>query len=289
MTISTVTPQVQYNGDGSVETFVIPFRYYADAEVIVYLEQTGVSEALQTITTHYTLTGDGTKGHGIVNFVTAPTSSQVVRIFQWLDLKQLTDYVTGGKFPAESHERALDKLCQSIQQVAQRDGGTGFDYDASTASTPGQAVGNLRLTGSSTAGKNVLQIGGSTTEGLELRCVEETLTALAAISTDLTSDIPAGAVPIGGQINIDTLVVAGGTSVKVGIGPTSDPDKYGITGDLLKNTKGDLLSDPAVPTSAEDVQVNMCATGGSLGNTAASAGAVTIRLYYWALNSMDDA
>ena len=118
---------------------------------------------------------------------------------------------------------------------------------------------------------------------------DETLSALAAVSTDLTEDVPAGAVILSVQGNIETLCVAGGTSVKVGIGPTADPDKYGKTTAFTKNLKIDTIPDWAVLGSAEDIQINAVATAGGIGDTAFSAGAVRVRIVYLATNSLDNA
>lgn len=119
--------------------------------------------------------------------------------------------------------------------------------------------------------------------------VDEIITGLAAISTDISQDIPDGSVLLCVQANIETLVVAGGTSVKVGIGPTSDPDKYGITSALTKNLKIDTIPAHDVLSGAEDVQINMCATGGGIGDSAASSGDVRVRLVYAIPVSLDDA
>ncbi len=150
--------------------------------------------------------------------------------------------------------------------------------DGTTPFTAGNAVGAVAQS-----------FGSDATEGYEIKVVDETVSGLAAISTDLTADIPSGAYLLSVQANIETLVVAGGTSVKVGIGPTSDPDKYGITSAFTKNLKIDTIPPHAVLSGAEDVQINMCATGGAIGDTAASAGAVRIRIVYALPNSLIDA
>lgn len=152
-----------------------------------------------------------------------------------------------------------------------------------------KADGSTPLTAGSAAGAVAQRFGSDATEGYEIKVVDETLSGLAAISTDLTADIPDGAYILSVQANIETLVVAGGTSVKVGIGPTGDPDKYGITSAFTKNLKIDIIPVHAVLSGAEDVQVNMCATGGGIGDTAASAGAVRARIVYALPNSLADA
>ena len=119
--------------------------------------------------------------------------------------------------------------------------------------------------------------------------LDETIIGLGAVSTDISQDIPDGAVLLCVQANIEKLVVSAGTSVKVGIGPTSDPDKYGITSALTKNLKIDTMPAYVVLSGAEDVQINMCDTGGGIGDSAASGGDVRVRIVYSIPVSLDDA
>ncbi len=139
------------------------------------------------------------------------------------------------------------------------------------------------------AGAVAQRFGADATEGYEIKVVDETLSGLSAISTDLTADIPDGAYILSVQANIETAVVAGGTSVKVGIGPIGDPDKYGITSAFTKNLKIDTIPAHAILSGSEDVQIHMCATGGGIGDAAASAGAVRVRMVYALPNSLADA
>ncbi len=137
--------------------------------------------------------------------------------------------------------------------------------------------------------RTVSSILSTDLEGYTIVVLDETLSGLSAISTDISQDIPDGAVYLCVQGNIETLVVAGGTSVKVGIGPVGDPDKYGITSAFTKNLKIDTIPAHAVLSGAEDLQVNMCATGGGIGDTVARAGAVRVRIVYAVPNSLEDA
>ena len=152
-----------------------------------------------------------------------------------------------------------------------------------------KAVDVIGLSAGAAAAAVAQRFGASATEGMEIKVIDETLSALAAVSTDLTEDIPDGAVLLSVQANIETACVAGSTSVKVGIGPTADPDKYGITSAFTKNLKIDTIPDWAVLSGAEDVQVNACATAGGIGDTAFSAGAVRVRIVYLVPNSLDNA
>lgn len=147
----------------------------------------------------------------------------------------------------------------------------------------------LTLTKGAATAEVAERFGATATEGMELCVINETSAVLNAVSTDLTQDLPDGAVLLGGQINVETAVTGGGTTTKIGLGPVADPDKYGLTSALTKNAKGDLLIAPAVLSGAEDVKINACTDAGAIGDTALTVGTVRIRLYYRQMNSLDDA
>jgi hypothetical protein len=115
---NTTTVSPLYTGNGVTTAFSTVFHFSDNAEVLVYLVTiaTGV-ETLQTITTHYTLAGAGTGAAGTATFVTAPTSLQYVKMERSTPLTQATDYVEGTKFPASTHENALDKLTRIAQET----------------------------------------------------------------------------------------------------------------------------------------------------------------------------
>ncbi len=115
---NTYTDSTLYTGNGATTAFSTRFLFSLDAEVLVYkvLIATGV-ETLQTITTHYTLTGAGTGAAGTVTFLAAPASTYYVKIVRATAKTQTTDYVEGTKFPAAVHEAALDKLTRLVQEV----------------------------------------------------------------------------------------------------------------------------------------------------------------------------
>jgi hypothetical protein len=132
-----------------------------------------------------------------------------------------------------------------------------------------------------------LRFGASATEGLEFKVIEESVEADGSAAYDLTQDIPAGAVILSVQANLDTIVAAT-TAVKVGIGVTDNEDKYGKTSALTKNLKIDTVPDWAVLASAEDVQVFACDTAGDDAGTL-DTGTIRVRIVYVACNSLDDA
>ncbi len=111
MTVSTTTIAVEYTGNGVTTGFSTSFPFL-DAEHLVVT----VDGALRYLTTHYTVTG-GNGSVGTVTLLTAPASASAVRVSRSVPLTQLTDYQRNDSFPAESHERALDKLTQIDQQI----------------------------------------------------------------------------------------------------------------------------------------------------------------------------
>lgn len=117
MTVSTTTNKVSYSGTGSQTVFAYTFKIFADGDLDVYIRDTNGTETLQTITTHYTVSGAGSDSGGNVTFGTAPGSTDTVVIQRKLDLTQGTDYVANDPFPAESHEDALDRLTFITQQI----------------------------------------------------------------------------------------------------------------------------------------------------------------------------
>lgn len=117
MSLSNTVVAQTYNGNGSTDTFAIPFDYFDASQVKVYLIDTTPNpdtETLQTITTDYTIVGSN------VVMVTAPSASEQLRIERVTPLTQTIDYTTNGSFPAESHERGLDRIVMMIQELERR-------------------------------------------------------------------------------------------------------------------------------------------------------------------------
>lgn len=117
MTVTANDGRIEYTGNGSTTIFAYDYLLLAETHLEVYLD--GV---LKTLTTHYTVSGVGVAGGGDVTFVTAPASGVVVTLLRNVPLTQETDYQTAAKFPAETHEAALDKLTMIAQQLDERMG-----------------------------------------------------------------------------------------------------------------------------------------------------------------------
>lgn len=164
-----------------------------------------------------------------------------------------------------------------------------FATVTSGLSVPDGSTVQIRGAGTG-VGDCVQRIGGTTTEGYETYVYEATVSP-AAVETNLVL-VPAGAVVLSVQSNVEAALTGGGTTVTHSIGTTADPDKYGTpSSDLLtKNAKIDFIPDYAVLGSAEQLVLTGTATGGaSDGDTALTVGSVRVRVVYVALNSLDDA
>ena len=138
------------------------------------------------------------------------------------------------------------------------------------------------------------RFGASTTEGFEIRVIDEIVTLTNAVEDDLTETVPSGAVILCVQANLETLIVGDASGddlfTKVGIGITADPDKYGKSATLLKNVKIDTIPDWAVLSSAETVTVKAAKDAGAAATEKFVAGGkVRVRLVYAMTNSLDDA
>lgn len=117
MTVSTTTAKVGYLGNGTTTVFAVPFVFFGSSELEVTerVIATGV-ETVRALTTHYTVTG-GNGSTGTVTAVTAPPATVTWTIARKTLRTQLTDYQTGDAFPADTHERALDRLTALVQEI----------------------------------------------------------------------------------------------------------------------------------------------------------------------------
>jgi len=116
MTLTTTLQKKIYTGDGSVTAFAYTWLINTNTDLKVYLRTIATgAESLQTLTTHYTVSGVGSASGGNVTFVSAPASTLQVVIVRAVPLTQTTDYVSNDSFPAEVHESALDTLMMTVQ------------------------------------------------------------------------------------------------------------------------------------------------------------------------------
>lgn len=117
MTVSTSTGLVQYNTNATTGPWTVPFYFLEDSHLTVtHTDSAGIDTAL-VLDVGYTVTGAGDQAGGTVTTTTAYASGGLLTIKRDVPATQETDYVETDPFPAEAHERALDKLTMLAQQT----------------------------------------------------------------------------------------------------------------------------------------------------------------------------
>jgi len=117
MSVSANATKIQYTPNGVSTTFAYNFPILLNTDIKVIFTEDGV-DTVKTLTTHYSVTGVGSESGGNVVFVSPPSSSvDRITILRNMSLTQLVDYVANDAFPAETHEKAIDKLTMVVQQL----------------------------------------------------------------------------------------------------------------------------------------------------------------------------
>ncbi|MDF3019360.1 MAG: phD2B [Steroidobacteraceae bacterium] len=116
MTVASTNSKAgPYAGAGTTGPFAVDFRFLEDSHLqVIRTSAAGVATTL-TLTTDYTVTGAGGTS-GEVTLVAALAAGETLAVLRNVPATQETDYVQNDAFPAESHERALDKLTMIAQQ-----------------------------------------------------------------------------------------------------------------------------------------------------------------------------
>lgn len=117
MTVSTTESRIGYNGNGATTVFAFPYRFLTNTDLVVTLVRADTTQVVQTLNTDYTVTGAGDDAGGMVTMVVPPATGQQLILVRDVPLTQETDYISGDPFPAETHERALDKLTMISQRL----------------------------------------------------------------------------------------------------------------------------------------------------------------------------
>jgi len=122
MVVSNTTSKVTYTGNGSTDTYAFAFKIFKDLDLVVtkVTIATGDEEIL-ALGTDYTVLGAGDDDGGSVVLTAGNlTSSYRLVIQRILALTQDVDYTPSDKFPAETHEEALDRSIMISQQLKEQ-------------------------------------------------------------------------------------------------------------------------------------------------------------------------
>lgn len=117
MTVSTEVDHNEYTGNGVTTSFPYTFRIFKKSDLTVQIADLNENITVLKLDTDYSVTGAGGYNGGNVILSKALANGHQISISRELPVTQETDLRNQGKFFAEVHEDALDKLTMLIQQV----------------------------------------------------------------------------------------------------------------------------------------------------------------------------
>ena len=117
MTVSSQTSSVSYLGDGVTTLLQVPYYFLEQTDLVVTRVNADTSTTTLILGSDFSVSGAGVQAGGEVTMFVAPVVGVQILINRVVPVTQETDYVANDPFPAESHERALDKLTMLCQQA----------------------------------------------------------------------------------------------------------------------------------------------------------------------------
>ncbi|EMN5248854.1 tail fiber domain-containing protein [Enterobacter roggenkampii] len=117
MTVSTVVDHNDYTGNGVTTSFPYTFRIFKKTDLAVSVVDLSENITVLVLDTDYTVTNAGGYSGGSVVLTTPLANGWQISIARELEPTQETDLRNQGKFFAEVHEDAFDKLTMLIQQA----------------------------------------------------------------------------------------------------------------------------------------------------------------------------
>lgn len=122
MTVSnSLARHVYVAGEGATPPYPIDFPFLDNTHVAVTRRDAEGNEFPWVEGTHYSLIADADGGGGTLTILSghALTAGESLVIVRDVPATQEADYQEAGRFPAETHERALDKLTMIAQQLGE--------------------------------------------------------------------------------------------------------------------------------------------------------------------------
>jgi len=139
MTLASVTARNgPYLGANSAGPFPVTFFFLEETHLAVIQKNASGTEERLSLGSAYSVAGAGNPEGGSVSLTSPlPVGAQLV-ILRDIPATQNIGYPEGGRFPAQSHERALDKVTMIIQQVLEQ-------MERTPAVSPHSALGSLTV------------------------------------------------------------------------------------------------------------------------------------------------
>ena len=117
MTVSTVVDHNDYTGNGVTTSFPYTFRIFKKSDLAVSVVDLSENITVLVLDTDYTVTNAGGYNGGNVVLTAPLATGWQISIAREIEPTQETDLRNQGKFFAEVHEDAFDKLTMLIQQA----------------------------------------------------------------------------------------------------------------------------------------------------------------------------
>lgn len=170
MTVPAGAARVSYSISGT--TYAVPFYFLRDEDLIVLLRAANGTETTAVLGVDYTVSGANNPAGGTVTFGAEPPGVSVV-IIRDPDIEQPTDYPEGGRFPAASHERALDRLTMIAQRLDDKIGRALVIDDTDPNPPPSPTV--------------IATVAGLESQIITLGALSSEITTLSGISADIST------------------------------------------------------------------------------------------------------
>ena len=114
MTVSTEVDHNEYTGNGVTTSFPYTFRIFKKSDLVVQVVDLSENIIDLVLDTDYTVTGAGGYTGGNVVLSSPLANGYQISISRELPVTQETDLRNQGKFFAEVHEDAFDKLTRLL-------------------------------------------------------------------------------------------------------------------------------------------------------------------------------
>ncbi|WKZ93626.1 peptidase G2 autoproteolytic cleavage domain-containing protein [Chimaeribacter arupi] len=129
MTVASTQSFIEYTGDGASTTFAVPFYFLQNSDISALIADASGNVQELTYGADYSVTGAREDAGGMATLNNSLAIGSTLLFFRSPPVTQETKYYENGKFPAKSHETALDKLTMLIQD-------RGWRFDALALTKP---------------------------------------------------------------------------------------------------------------------------------------------------------
>ena len=250
MTISTTTSRVSYGGNSVTKIFAVPFRFLRNGDLVVELVDAAGAVTTHVLNTDYTVTGADLDAGGTVTMITPPASGERLVIRRVVEATQETDYISGDPFPAESHERALDRLTMLVQQNQEALTRTLQLPPTSDADASAINVEAVEVVAGIAA--DVSAVAGISADVSTVAAIDADVTTVAGIATDIEAVSAALGVSAFAKTLIDDADAA---AARATLGAASIGTAETITGakTFTQPIVGSVTGNAGTATSAESV------------------------------------